>query len=214
MITIEQIGNEFKENRYILTDKGYKQYIMKTGKFAKVEDTIIYDIIKRIYPNFERIPINAGLINPYIPHIKEKEFQIYEYCKKIKDGKIKTISTENRINTAIESNNKTKKKIDFMKSRKFADGIQHLRNNDVFTTGEQLIQYKDNKFNQLNTNDVSALINNRYTLKDTQTLIKQSKIQLTKIDERDIIAFEKYNNLTAKDWTTYDRIKDLIKSYQ
>ena len=34
------------------------------------------------------------------------------------------------------------------------------------------------------------------------------------IYERDIIAFEKYNNLTAKDWTTYDRIKDLIKSYQ
>lgn len=222
-ITIKNIGESFANTGYIVSDCGIMQYNSILNCFDYVSDNEVLDIFRRVYPNFERRVLKVAMLEPYLPRISDKEFAIYDKVKStlnykplLPGSRLDELSKE-----ALKNNENRKKPVaDIIPITDLEQCTQFLINNDIFTDGKLLYQYRDNDFRFFGIYEVQHLFKdvtmNTPNLDETAKIMYMCRIDLTDIEAfyKDYKALQDKDNIADEDKQVYSKIQKLIKSYK
>lgn len=226
-VTLEDVGKAFAKHGYVKkSNNEYMQYNEGINSFSDVPIEKVMDIFTNVYPNFERIKLTLDLLDDFIPSFSSGDVQTYELCKLLKtNGKDNVLKKSNsNIIHVFKENEKKKKDVSSFIFSEYDKMIQHLINNDIFTDRLFLYNFKNNTFKFISKEDevktVSQILDAYYTKIDNKeidytTVIDKAKRELTNIQsiKKDIEFKYDVENISNKQWETYNKINNLISSY-
>lgn len=226
-VTLEDVGKAFAKHGYVTNNnKEYMQYNAGINNFSEVSEEDIRDIFEKVYPNFERRKLSLDLLDDFLPSISSGEVQTYELCKLVKTNEKDNVlkKSNSNISHAFKENEKRKKDVSSFVFSEYDKMIQHLINNDIFTDRLFLYNFKNNTFKFISKEDevktVSQILDPYYTKIDNKeisytTVIDKAKRELTNIQsiKKDIEFKYDVENISNKQWETYNKINNLISSY-
>ena len=215
--TIADIGQLFADNGYINSGYGIAHYNTDNKSFEYVSDVEVMDIFTRIYPNFERKPLNIDMIKKHLPTIPETEFHTYRLCKKVENSNYDEHHLKQSIKKVVNSNNDRKKDIPTnFPINDYDTCIQFLINNNIFRGGSLLYKYKDGDFEPFGFFEIKKLMKNHLTNTDEDRdyfkILYLAQVELTDIDDikEDLeIRYLISDVLTRECWQTYEKIVNI-----
>lgn len=215
-ITIEDIGQLFADNGYIISSFGMAHYNTDKESFDYISNVEVMEIFRRIYPNFERRELSIKMIEPYLPVISEGDFYVYEKCQEVTNSNYSEDSYKKKVEKFLQMNDDRKKQVPGkFPGDDFKSCIQFLTNNNVFTNWQSLYQYQDGDFKPFGIYEIRPLMKDHLTTtmqnKDYYKILAIAKFSLTDIDEltADIDIRNLINILTRENWKTYEKIVDI-----
>ena len=213
------IAERFAENGYIVSNNGFKQYMKHSKTFINVSNDAVLEILKRLYPNFERKPVTTSLLTPYLPTITDQDFETYNKCQYVINNKIDADKLQKEINKIVRLNNTKKNDKETFIAGDIKGALQILVNNDIYTDSTLLYKYENSSFKRLNNAGFIDIVKKKSKIVskplNPTLILRYALSELTSI--RPIIAdLEKQdqeNKLTPNDWQNYNRINDIINNY-
>ena len=215
--TIKEIGQMFADNGYIMSSFGIEHYNPEEESFDYISDIEVMEIFTRIYPNFERKPLNIDMIKEHLPIITDGDFYVYEKCKEVSESNYSEDKYNKEVKKLLRINHDRKKKVPVQfPGDDYNKCIQFLINNDVFSNYETLYQYTDGDFKPFGIYEIRPLmkdhLSNTMQNKDYFKILSLAKHSLTNVDDltSDINIRSLINILSPKDWKTYERIIEIM----
>ena len=213
------IAERFAENGYIVSNNGFKQYMKHSKTFVDVNSDAVLDILKRLYPNFERKPVTTSLLTPYLPTITDKDFETYNKCKNVINNKIDADKLNKEVNKIVRLNNNKKNDKKTFLAGDIKGALQILINNDIYTDKTLLYKYTGNDFKRLNNTEFIDIVKKHSKIVskplNPTLILRYALSELTSIKTiiADLNKQDQENQLNNNDWKNYNRINDIIKSY-
>lgn len=145
----------------ILNSNAIYRYDFKTGKFNEYDKNKLYRLFNRVYLNsYDKQYSLSSIINE-LPQVDFNQVGNYYRYTEALQNQLNLDDMETEIEYYLKLNNENKK--DFSPIRwKPESQVQHLINNDVFTNGRLLCQYKSNNksFDYISPENVIKLFRN------------------------------------------------------